>query len=98
GFTLDEVANRVGAKTHITTADFKAAAKNATLPSVLQQAHARSLEGVLFPETYFVGDRETASELIGRMEGEFETKTSTLDWSAAKVSRYQVLIIAALIE
>jgi UPF0755 protein len=101
GFTLDQISDRVAAHTKITKAAFLAAATNATLPSVLGASRAKTLEGVLFPETYVVGDTESAPELVGRMEAEFDKRTASLDWAQATklgMTRYQIVIVASLIE
>ena len=101
GFTLDQIADRVSAHTKITKAAFVAAATNAPLPSVLGGGTGRTLEGVLFPETYVINGQETAPEVVARMEREFDDKTATLDWSQAGklgMSPYQIVIVASLIE
>lgn len=100
GYTVEEVAERVGKHTQITRDAFLHAASGAPLPPVLMQS-APSVEGALFPETYVVSDHETAPQLVARMEKQFEDRTATLDWTRTTklgVSRYGALIIASLIE
>jgi UPF0755 protein len=100
GFTLDQIAERVGAHTKISRSSFLAAAQGAPLPSVLME-NAPTVEGALFPETYVVNDHETAPELVSRMENEFTKRTANVDWTQATklhVSRYDIVIIASLIE
>jgi len=100
GFTAQEIGERVGARSKISVAAFAAAASKVTLPAVLGGG-VKPAEGTLFPDTYFVGEQENATELVGRMEGEFQKQTAALDWARATalgVSRYDIVIIASLIE
>jgi UPF0755 protein len=60
-----------------------------------------NLEGFLYPETYIVGERETAADVARKMVQEFEARTRDLDWSIPErrgVSRYDALIIASMVE
>lgn len=102
GFTVRQVAARVGARTHLAEADVLAAARGAGVdrPDAAPEG-AGSLEGFLFPETYCVGDRETAAGLISRMVREYEERTSEADFSYPRqrgLSPYQALVIASLVE
>jgi UPF0755 protein len=101
GFTMREIAARVGAKTHISVNDFLAAAKRNALPPIAQSADISNAEGFLFPETYLVGDTESADQLVRRMFDEFQARTAGLAWDAAdglKMTHYQIVIVASLIE
>ena len=60
-----------------------------------------SLEGFLFPDTYFVFANEfDANDLIGKMIGNFEKKWESLsgDFKNQKRGMYDVVIMASLIE
>jgi UPF0755 protein len=60
-----------------------------------------TLEGLLFPSTYYLMEGDGATELIGAQLAAFATKTADLKWSNASslgVSAYEVVIIASLIE
>jgi UPF0755 protein len=62
---------------------------------------ADSLEGLLFPSTYFLVEGDDAKDLIGAQLAAFELKTATLPWSKAEelgVTPYQIVIIASMIE
>jgi UPF0755 protein len=101
GFNVRQIAARVGAKTKIGQDAFLTAATNGIVRSSILPSNVKTLEGLLFPETYFVSERETAPELAERMVKLFESRTSKLDWSfpeSRKLSRYQALIIASLVE
>jgi UPF0755 protein len=101
GFSLRQIAARLGARTHIGKPAFTTVATSGTVRAGMEPGTIKTLEGFLFPETYFVGERETAEHVAQRMVTEFERRTADLDWSYAesrRLSRYDALIIASLVE
>jgi UPF0755 protein len=66
-----------------------------------QVSGASTLEGLLFPSTYFLSEGQSASELIKQQLLAFTNQTASLPWtdaSALKVTPYQIVIIASIIE
>ena len=62
---------------------------------------ATTLEGLLFPSTYYLIQGDGATELIGAQLAAFQTQTASLPWSKATalgLTPYQVVIVASLIE
>jgi len=60
-----------------------------------------TLEGLLFPDTYFLLIGDGATELIGAQLAAFEEKTASLPWEKAEalgLTPYEVVIVASLIE
>ena len=102
GFTLDQTAERVGEVTHITKEEFLAGASFATAsPKDFEAPPDNSLEGFLYPQTYFLTEKEDAAALVRRMVTQFDAETQDVDWSRASsfgLSPYQVLVVASLIE
>ena len=101
GFTLPQVAARIGARTHISAESFLAAAQSGEVRPSILPADVKNLEGFLFPETYIVGERDTAVDVARKMVREFEARTKDLDWSVPErrgLTRYDALIIASLVE
>ncbi len=101
GFSLRQIAERLEARTQIVGADFIAAANSGAGRASIQPPEVNLLEGLLFPESYFVGERENAEGVVRRMVEHFEQRTVSLDWSLPEsrgLSRYQAVIIASLIE
>ena len=99
GFALQQIGERLAARTQIK--DFNAVATNGSVRGPGQPDGVNTLEGFLWPETYFIGERETASGVAQRMVNAFEAATADLDWSVPEskgLSRYDALIIASLIE
>jgi UPF0755 protein len=101
GFSLRQVAARVGARTQIKATDFLTAATNGTVRAPTEPPSVHTLEGFLFPETYVINERETAPDVLKRMVEEFDQRTSGLDFgfpTSRGLSNYQALIVASLIE
>ena len=81
-------------------ADFTAAASNASLITDLDP-EARDLEGYLFPETYTLPRRATASELVTRMVAAFRsalTPDLTARAAARGLSLRQLVTLASIVE
>lgn len=60
-----------------------------------------TLEGLLFPSTYYLIEGDGATELIGRQLEAFGTKTASLPWENTKIlgiTAYEVIIVASMIE
>lgn len=61
----------------------------------------KTLEGLLFPSTYYLLDGDGATELIGAQLAAFEAKTTSLPWNKATalgLTPYEIVIVASLIE
>jgi UPF0755 protein len=102
GLNLDQTAAQVERLTHISAADFKAAVTNpATRPAILP-AEVNTLEGFLYPTTYFVEEKETAASLASRLVKQFEREARPIKLesgaAAMGLTPYQILTIASLIE
>ena len=72
-----------------------------TVPAVAGLAPAVSLEGFLFPDTYFFKPDATAEQIIDRLLLTFEQKAGTLLRSGAaeqKTTVYDLVKLAALVE
>ncbi len=60
-----------------------------------------TLEGLLFPSTYYLLKGDGATELIGAQLAAFDAKTSSLSWEKAKtleLTPYEIVIVASMIE
>jgi peptidoglycan lytic transglycosylase G len=60
-----------------------------------------TLEGLLFPSTYWLVEGDAATQLIGAQLAAFGTKTASLPWEKAEtlgMTPYEVVIVASLIE
>lgn len=103
GFTLEQTAAQVEKLTHISASDFIAAATPATasVPGLIPP-QVKTLEGLLYPSTYFVEKTETAEGLVRRLVREFNKNYQKLRVAdrAQKLGRtpYEIVVIASMIE
>lgn len=108
GFTLEQMADRLAETSNsIDATDFvEKAGGRAGVASAVRSAYqpegVTTLEGLLFPDTYFVAGDETATQVVQRMARLMERvgRQEGLDDAQTLVgyTPYQVLIIASIIE
>ncbi len=102
GTALGQIAAIVQGRLGISRNAFVAAASSGRhrLADIMPTG-SNNLEGLLYPDTYFVKKSETADGVIDRLLAEFVTKTASLDFGTARtrgITPYQALVIASLIE
>ena len=106
GFTVEEIAARIEARTGIHSAEFLQYAESgaegyvATRP-YLAGAYEGKLEGYLFPKTYRILKGATAAEVVDMMLDQFEQEFATVDvtWANANgLSTQDIVTIASMIE
>jgi UPF0755 protein len=102
GYRLTQIADRVQEALSIPTGAFLKAtqSKDHALPPYLPE-DASSIEGFLFPETYFVREDATADSIVKRLLDQFGTEAESLPWENAQalgVTSYEVVTIASMIE
>ncbi len=101
GFSLQQIAERVGQDTFIGEDAFLQAASSGRFTSDYLPNGQKNLEGFLFPKTYDLRAGDDASSLIQQMVDQFDREAGGLDWSQASklgLSKYQVVVAASLIE
>ncbi len=103
GFTLSKMANRLDTSVDRLGADeFLAAATDGTIRATWQPSNVTSLEGLLFPDTYYVSNAESEGQVIERMIALMERvgdQEDIVNKSAALGrTEYETLIIASMIE
>ncbi len=108
GFTLEQMASRLAETTTSITAGafIEKAGGNSGTESAVRSAYqpegVTTLEGLLFPDTYFVAGDETPTQVVQRMVRLMERvgRQEGLDDAQNLVgySPYQVLIVASIIE
>lgn len=101
GFTLAQIAARVGAMPGRSADKFLAAASSGQVHSNYQPAGG-SLEGLLFPATYQVKADEDETSILRRMVTTFDENAASagLDQAATQlgITPYQVVIVASMVE
>jgi UPF0755 protein len=105
GLSIDQAAARLNASRLLDGNEYARLAgepSQFTVPLVGGTTpEVKTLEGLLFPETYFVGKDELPADLISRQLEEFQRKTAELPWGNTKalgITPYQAVIVASLIE
>lgn len=108
GFTLAQMGRRLEEKVNgISAEDFLAKTgsnegSSSAVRSRYQPENVTTLEGLLFPDTYFVAGNQTTTQVVQRMLELMERvgRQEGLDDSQNLVGRspYEVLIVASLIE
>jgi peptidoglycan lytic transglycosylase G len=101
GLTLAEVADRVGTLRGHTRDAFLQIAQSGVVGSKYQPADVTSLEGLTYPDTYFVSKDETDQQILARLVSTFDQKADEIGLAApnaAGLSPYQTIVAASLVE
>jgi peptidoglycan lytic transglycosylase G len=100
--TLARLADPEDGVSGFTAEGLQAAIRDPAARSSVLPADQRSLEGMLFPESYEVEEGDTEAVVIQRMVGQLDSTLAELDMErqaqALGLSPYQVLTVASLIE
>jgi len=99
GLTVAQVADRIGRLPGKSKSRFQEiVASNVVRSQYL--ASGGSLEGLTWPDTYFVGANETETEILQRIVNQFDRQADALGLGAGAhgLSPYQTLIVASLVE
>lgn len=102
GFTVSELATRVGQLPGHQSEAFDHAATDGSVRSPWQPAGVTSLEGLLAPGTYIVPPGETDQHLLQRMVDRFDAQAARIGLAAGAQALgrtpYQVITIASIVE
>ncbi len=101
GLTLAEVAGRIGMLQGHSSEAFLQVAQSGAVRSKYQPPEVTSLEGLIFPDTYFVSKNETDQQILTRLVSAFDRNADAIGLSgpnAAGLSPYQTVVAASLIE
>ena len=101
GLTLAEVADRVGTLRGHTRDGFLQVAQSGVVRSKYQPPEVTSLEGLLYPDTYFVSKDDTDEQILTRLVSTFDQKADQIGLAApnaAGSSPYETIVAASLVE
>jgi len=100
GFTLKQIADRVATLPGRSAAAFLAAANSDRVRSTFEPESVHSLEGLLFPDTYFVDRTDTNDDIVRRMVSTFDgvATEAGLGRLAGGRDAYQTIVVASLVE
>jgi UPF0755 protein len=103
GLTMGQIAERVGKLEGKSTERFLNAAASGVVRSRYQPAEITSLEGLTWPDTYFIGANETEEQILQKIVDQFDIKADAVALGASGSANggqtpYQALISASMIE
>ena len=101
GLTLAEIADRVGTLRGHSRDAFLQVAQSGVVRSKYQPPEVTSLEGLLYPDTYFVSKDETDEQILTRLVSTFDQRADAIGLAApnpAGLSPYQTIVAASLVE
>jgi UPF0755 protein len=102
GSTLRQIAAKVGTIPGLSADRFLALAQANVVHSQFEPPGSTSLEGLLFPDTYFVERGDDEGKILARMVAAFDKVASDAGFqnAAAKagVTPYEAIIVASLVE
>jgi UPF0755 protein len=103
--TLDQIADRVGTVPGRNRDKFLAAANSGAVRSRWQPPGQNTLEGLLFPDTYLLTDKEDETAIVRRLVGRFDEVADEVDLGQGggqaklpSLSPYQLVVAASLVE
>ena len=102
GLTLEQIAARVGRLPGRSAETFKQVATSGKVRSQLQPPAATNLEGLLYPDTYYVTDADDETDILTRMVARFDQVAGELGYAgtpqAVGRSPYETVIVASMVE
>lgn len=102
GWTLSQIAQAVGKLKGHSAAKFLAAANSGKIRSPYEPAGINNLQGLLYPDTYFIDPQESNKKILLTMVNKFIQQANKVGLSHSQkmvgVSPYQAVIIASIIE
>ncbi len=102
GLTLTEIAGRVGKLEGKSAARFLEAATSGSIRSKYEPVGVNSLEGLTWPDTYFIGANESEADILQKIVKQFDDKADAIGLAGSGpvngLTPYQAVISASLIE
>jgi len=99
GLTVSQIGDVVATLPGHTKTSFLAQANSGQIRSSYEPATGKSLEGLLFPDTYFVGTHENDASILRRLVNQFDQTADQIGLSGATtVTPYQTVIVASLVQ
>lgn len=102
GFTVEQIAARFGGIPRFDAATVQRLATSGAIRSHYQPVGVRTLEGLLFPDTYYIDQREDEAAIVRRMVQGLDDTVADLGYDRAPqrvgLTPYETIIVASLIE
>jgi len=100
GYDLAQVATLVGKLPGLSAQKFLDAAKSGQVRSRYEPAEVTTLEGLVFPDTYFIDQGETEQQVLQTLVDRFDQVADGLNLATTStgLTPYQTVVLASLIE
>jgi UPF0755 protein len=102
GLTINQIADRVAQLPGHTRDGFLKVVNSGQIRSAFEPAGVNSLEGLLFPDTYFISPNESDESIVHRLVARFDeiaTKVGLANSQASNgLTPYQTVVSASLIQ
>lgn len=99
GYDLRQIADAVGRLPGLTAQRFLQVARSGVVRSAFQAPGSDNLEGLLFPDTYFVDRGETEQDVLQAMVTRFDQIAGKVGLSGSNgLTPYQTVIVASIVE
>jgi UPF0755 protein len=100
GFTVAQIVDRIAATKQFSKGEVEKALQSKRLIANYRPKGVKSLEGLLFPDTYAIEPDDTAVDVLQKMLDQLQIVLTRYDLSATPqhLSVYQVLIVASMVE
>jgi peptidoglycan lytic transglycosylase G len=100
GFTVQQVVDRIAATKRFSKASLQKALAAPSLEVPFRPKGVKSLEGLLFPQTYRIDKEATPASVLQEMLDQLDSVMNQFDLTATPrhLSPYQVLTIASMVE
>jgi len=102
GYTLQQIADAVGKLPGLSAQRFMQVAESGAVRSQFEPAGSNNLEGLVFPDTYFIDPTETEQDILQSMVNRFDQIATSVGLANSKATNgltpYQTVVLASLIE
>jgi len=102
GYRLESIAERVDRIERLSGERFLEIARSGAVRSAFQPQDLVTLEGLLFPDTYQIDEREAEEQIIRRMVSTLDQVATELGYEQAQervgLTPYETIIVASLVE
>jgi UPF0755 protein len=98
GLTLAKIADRVGALRNKSRDRFLEVANSGTVRSKFEPPAIHSLEGLTWPDTYFIGATETETQILQKIVNEFDKRAAAAGLGGPEAVPYVAVNVAAMIQ
>ena len=98
GWTIEQIAQRISNKANIDKDKFIKLCYDKNIIKKFSFIKSNSLEGYLFPETYFLSYKQNEFDIIMMMVNQFKKVFKTIDFGSTNFTLHEVITLASIIQ